>query len=84
MLKCEGTSKEEALENQRLRECIATHDSVKQHFGTFYLEDNSGKITLDTVKAFSHVRNVLNDLRRKKEQPDKQIETNAEKVWFSR
>ena len=51
MLKCEGTSKEEALENQRLRECIG---------------GQKWKITLDTVKAFSHVRNVLNDLRRKK------------------
>ena len=62
MLKCEGIQKEDAPENTRIREQIAGNESVKQHFGTFYLEDKSGKVTLDPVKAYQHVRNVLNDM----------------------
>ena len=64
MLKCLGTSKEEALENQRLREVIANDDRVKNTFGTFFLENGQGKVTLDALKAYEHVRHVLNDLRR--------------------
>ena len=64
MLKCEGTTKEDALENKRLRESIANHDSVRRLFGVFYVEDRSGKVTLDQFKALEHVRHVLNELRR--------------------
>ena len=63
MLRCQGTTKEEALLNQQLREMIANDDSVKSHFSTFYLEDGSGKV-LDAVKAYEHVRHELNDMRR--------------------
>ena len=31
---------------------------------TFYLENGQGKVTLDTLKAFEHVRHVLNDIHR--------------------
>ena len=65
-MKCQGTSKEEALENQRLREAIASDERVSSTFGTFILEDGSGKITLDIMKAYDHVRYVLNDIRRTK------------------
>lgn len=64
MLKCQGTSKEEAQDNQRLREAIASDDEVKSTFGTFVLEDGQGKVTLDAMKAYKHVRYVLNDMRR--------------------
>lgn len=64
MLRCQGTTKEEALLNQQLRETIANDDSVKSHFSTFYLEDGSGKVVLDVIKAYEHVRHVLNDMRR--------------------
>ena len=64
MLRCQGTTKEEALLNQQLREMIANDDSVKSHFSTFYLEDGSGKVVLDAMKAYEHVRHVLNDMRR--------------------
>ena len=64
MLRCQGTTKEEALLNQQLRETIANDDSVKRHFSTFYLEDGSGKVVLDVLKAYEHVRHVLNDMRR--------------------
>lgn len=56
MLKCEGTTKEDALENKQLRESIANHDSVRRLFGVFYVEDRSGKVTLDQFKALEHVR----------------------------
>ena len=64
MLTSNGTTKEEAQANQRLRESIASHDSVKRLFGVFYLEDRSGKVTLDQFKALEHVQHVLNELRR--------------------
>ena len=64
MLQCQGTSKEEAQQNQLLREAVASDESVKGAFGTFYLENGQGKVTLDTLKAFEHVRHVLNDIRR--------------------
>ena len=60
---CNGTTKEEALVKQQLRESIASHDSVKCLFGVFYIEDRSGKMTLDQFKALEHVRHVLNELR---------------------
>ena len=62
-MKCQGTSKEDVLENQRLREAIASDERVSSTFGTFILEDRRGKITL---KAYDHVRYVLNDIRRTK------------------
>ena len=65
-MKCQGMSKEEVLENQRLREAIASDDRVSSTFGTFILEDGSGKINLDIMKAYDHVRYVLNDIRRTK------------------
>lgn len=64
MLKCQGTSKEESQENQQLREAIASDEKVKSTFGTFILENGQGKVTLDVVKAYKHVRYVLNDMRR--------------------
>ena len=64
MLQCQGTSKEEPQQNQLLREAVASDQSVKGAFGTFYLENGQGKVTLDTLKAFEHVRHVLNDIRR--------------------
>ena len=63
MTKCQGTTKEEALENQRLREAIASDERVNSTFGTFILEDGRGKVTLDVMKACDHVRYVLNDIR---------------------
>ena len=33
----------------------ANDDSVKRHFSTFYLEDGSGKVVLDAMKAYEHV-----------------------------
>ena len=41
---------------------ITNDDSVKSHFSTFYLEDGSGKVLLDAVKAYEHVQHVLNDM----------------------
>ena len=64
MSKCIGTSKEEALQNTFLRENIATHPSVKSLFTMLYLEDGSGKVTLDHMKAAEHVRKVLNEMSR--------------------
>ena len=64
MLQCQGTSKKKAQQNQLLREAIAGDESVKGTFGTFYLENGQGKVTLDVLKAFEHVRHVLNDIRR--------------------
>ena len=64
MLQCQGTSKEEAQQNQLLRETVASDESVKSTFGTFYLENGQEKVTLDVLKAFVHVRHVLNDIRR--------------------
>lgn len=64
MLKCQGMSKEEAQENQQLREAIASDERVKSTFGTFTLENGCGKVTLDAMKAYEHVRYVLNDMRR--------------------
>ena len=51
MLQCQGTSKEEAQQNQLLREAVASDESVKGAFGTFYLENGQGKVTLDTLKG---------------------------------
>ena len=64
MLQCHGTSKEDAQNNQLLREAIAGNEGVKSTFGTFYLENGQGKVILDILKAFEHVRHVLNDIRR--------------------
>ena len=36
---------------------------VSSTFGTFILEDGRGKVTLDIMKAYDHVRYVLNDIR---------------------
>lgn len=66
MLACQGTTKEEALENQGLRETIIQDKSVTALFTTFQLEDGSGKCTINGQKAFEHVRHVLNELRRKR------------------
>ena len=46
----------EAQENQRPREVIASDDKVKITFGTFILEDGRGKVMLDAMKAYEHVR----------------------------
>ena len=64
MLQCQGTSKEEAQQNQLLREAVISDKSVKSTFGTFYLENGQGKVTLDVLKDIVHVRHVLNDIRR--------------------
>ena len=63
-VKIPGDNKGGALLNQQLREMIANDDSVKCHFSTFYLEDGSGKVVLDAMKAYKHVWHVLNDMRR--------------------
>ena len=70
MLRCQGTTKEEASLNQKLRESIANDESVKSQFSTFYLEDGSGKVVLDALKAYDHVRHVLNDMRRTPKQKE--------------
>jgi hypothetical protein len=77
MMKCQGTSKEEALENQRLREAIASDERISSTFGTFILEDGCGKITLDVMKAYDHVRYVLNDIRRAKGINDSEVPSPA-------
>ena len=43
MLQCQGTSKEEAQQNQLLREAVASDESVMGAFGTFYLKNGQGK-----------------------------------------
>lgn len=77
MLACNGTTKEEAMENQRLRETIVQHDSVLRLFTTFCLEDGSGRCTIDVQKAFEHVRHVLNDMRRHGSKQGKSYEVPA-------
>lgn len=73
MLRCQGTTKDEALLNQKLRESIANDDSVKSQFSTFYLEDGSGKVVLDALKAYDH---VLNDMHQMPRQSEKENEEN--------
>ena len=48
---------------------------VSGTFGTFILEDGHGKITLDIMKAYDHVRYVLNDIHRTK---GGRVENNSE------
>ena len=63
-MKCIGTSTDESYENRSLRDQIIQKQEVVSLFGTFTLEDGSGKVVLDSQKALNHVTYVLNDIRR--------------------
>ena len=77
-MRCQGTTKDEAMLNQKLRETIANDDSVKSQFSTFYLEDGSGKVVLDALKAYDHVRHVLNDMRRTPKQKENEEKSTSD------
>ena len=61
--KCEGTTKEEAIQNCALKESIATNEHIKAFFRWFTLEDG-GLVVLDIVHACDHARQCVNDLKR--------------------
>ena len=47
-----------------LRKMVTDKDEVKAYYDVFVLEDKSGKVTLDHLKAADHVRTVLNNRKR--------------------
>jgi len=61
-LKCDGTTKEQALENASLREKIVRHEDVKAFYRRFTLEDDNF-VVLNSSLALEHVRQCLNDLK---------------------
>jgi len=69
--KCEGTTQEEATKNQMIRRMISEREEVKAYYEVFVVEDKTGKITLDHLKAADHVRVVLNNRKRGSVQPVK-------------
>lgn len=64
-LKCDGTTKEQALENASLREKIVRHEDVKAFYRRFTLEDDNF-VVLNSSLALEHVRQCLNDLKRQR------------------
>lgn len=63
-MKCIGTTAEQAVQNRALRDEIVSNPAVSSLFGTFYLEDGSGRVVLDCMKAADHVKYVINDMKR--------------------
>ena len=67
---------------------IANDESMKSHFSTFYLEDESGKVVVDAMKAYEHARHVPNDMRRIQkpsvQDDDNQKENSDDKAAVSR
>lgn len=61
--RCEGTSKEEALQNMALREAITAHEDVTIYYRRFMLEDGS-IVLFDAALVFAQVKQCLNDLKR--------------------
>ena len=64
MSKCIETTAEQALRNRTLRDEIVSKHEVSSLFGTFCLEDGSGRVVLDSQKALDHVKYVINDMKR--------------------
>lgn len=63
--KCEGTSREEALENTAKRERITSDSDIKAFYRRFVMEDGSS-VTLDSSLVYAHVRQCVNDLKRQR------------------
>ena len=59
-----GTSHSEAMANQALRQEITRHPEVVAFFDTFRMEDKTGLVVLDQLKASDQVRVVLNNQKR--------------------
>lgn len=59
-----GTSHSEAIVNQALRQEITAHPEVEAFFDTFIMEDKTGLVVLDRLKASDQVRVVLNNQKR--------------------
>ena len=64
-LNCDGTTKEQALENGSLHEKIVRHEDVMAFYGRFTLEDDNF-VVLNSSLALEHVRQCLNDLKRQR------------------
>jgi len=63
MVRCTGTTAEEAFQNRALRDEIVQKHEVTSLFGTFHLEDGREKVVLDNQKALEHVTYVINDMK---------------------
>lgn len=68
MAESKGTSKEEAHQNQSLRQEIATRADVTALFNTYNLDE--GFIVIDYMTATRHVRAVINEMKKDKEKSD--------------
>ena len=63
MQKCEGTSTEQALSNQAIRDRLTNHSDVVALYTTCTLEDGS-IVRIDKQLAFEHVRTCMNILKK--------------------
>ena len=63
MQKCEGTSAEQALKNQAIRDRLTNHSDVVALFTIYTLEDGS-IVKIDKQLAFDRVRTCMNTLKK--------------------
>ena len=63
MQKCEGTSAEQALKNQAIRDRLTNHSDVVGLFTTYTLEDGS-IVKINKQLAFDRVRTCMNTLKK--------------------
>lgn len=59
-----GTSKEDALQNQLLRQTIMAKEDVTKLFQTYTLPE--GCVCFDGRMVSQHVRSVINEMKKKK------------------
>lgn len=63
MQRCDGTTSEDACENLRLREKIATSPDVSTLFNVYQLEDGA-IVRLDRDVASNHVKTTINEMKK--------------------
>lgn len=63
MQNCDGTTAEQALRNQAIRDRITSHSEVVAQFTTCVLEDGS-LVRLDKHSALERVRTCMNMLKK--------------------
>ena len=63
-MKSAGTTQDQAITNRGLRHSITLHPEVVAFYDTFVMEDKSGTVVLDYLKACEQVRVVLNNRKR--------------------
>eukprot|EP00731_Ephydatia_muelleri_P006897 Em0003g1145a len=63
-VRSEGTTHEQAVTNQALRQTITCQQDVVSCYETFVMEDKGSQVVLDHIRAAEQVRGCVNNLKR--------------------